>query len=125
MRTERVLAMAVSPEERNTLCEQERLRDAFTLDLSLSKSLYLSRMSKRIYTTNAVPRFEDKHPRSRLIFRVGVRNLLGSSNIIYNAYESSRLQRYKLANDYIYFRQASRYMYAYPRTFYASAAFAF
>ena len=125
MRTERVLAMAVSPEERNTLCEQERLRDAFTLDLSLSKSLYLSRMSKRIYTTNAVPRFEDKHPRSRLIFRVGIRNLLGSSNIVYNAYESSRLQRYKLAKDYIYFRQASRYMYAYPRTFYASATFAF
>ena len=125
MRTERVLAMAVSPEERNALCEQERLRDALTLDLSLSKTLYLSRLSKKIYSTTAAPRLEDKHPRSRLIFRVGVRNLLGSSNIVYNAYESSRLQRYKLAKDYIYFRQASRYMYAYPRTFYASATFAF
>lgn len=125
MRTERVLAMAISPEQLATLLEQERLRDAFTLDLSLSKTLYLSRLSKKIYSTSAVPRFEDKHPKSRLIFRIGVRNLLGSTNIVYNAYESSRLQRYKLAGEYIYNRQASRYLYAYPRTFYASATFAF
>ena len=125
MRTERVLAMSVSPEQRLALTTQERLRDAFTLDLSLSKSVYLSRVNKKIYSTSAVPRFEDKHPRSRLIFRVGVRNLLGSTNIVYNAYESSRLQRYKLAREYIYNRQASRYIYAYPRTFYASATFAF
>ena len=125
MRTERVLSMAVSPEQRSNLMEQERLKDAFTIDLSLSKSIYLSRLSKKIYSTTAAPRFEDKHPRSRLIFRIGVRNLLGSTNIVYNAYESSRLQRYKLASEYIYNRQASRYMYAYPRTFYASATFAF
>ena len=125
MRTERVLAMAVSPEQLATLLEQERLRDAFTIDLSLSKALYLNRLSKKIYSTSAVPRFEDKHPKSRLIFRVGVHNLLGSTNIEYNAYESSRLQRYKLAGEYIYNRQASRYLYAYPRTFYASATFAF
>jgi hypothetical protein len=117
--------MAISPEEHSALMEQERLRDAFTVDLSLSKNLYLSRLSKRLYSTKAVPRFEDKYPHSRLIFRVGVRNLLGSSNIVYNAYESSRLQRQKLAGEYIYHRQASRYMYAYPRTFYASATFAF
>ena len=125
MRTDRILAMAVSPEQLAALSTQERLRDAFTIDLSLSKSLYLNRLSKKIYSTTAAPRFEDKHPRSRLIFRIGVRNLLGSSSIVYNAYESSRLQRYKLANEYIYGRQASRYMYAYPRTFYASATFAF
>ena len=125
MRTERVLSMAISPEQRNELMTQERLRDAFTIDLSLSKSLYLSRLSKKIYSTVAAPRFEDKHPRSRLVFRVGVRNLLGSTNIVYNGYEASRLQRYKLAGEYIYNRQASRYIYAYPRTFYASAAFMF
>lgn len=125
MRTERVLAMAISPEQRNELMSQERLRDAFTIDLSLSKSLYLNRISKKIYSTKAAPRFEDKYPRSRLVFRVGVRNILGSTNIVYNGYESSRLQRYKLAGEYIYNRQASRYMYAYPRTFYASAAFMF
>ena len=125
MRTERVLAMAVSPEQRANLLSQERLRDAFTIDLSLSKSLYLSRLSRKVYSTTAAPRFEDKHPRSRLIFRMGVRNLLGSTNFVYNAYESSRLQRYKIADEYIYNRQASRYLYAYPRTFYASATFAF
>ena len=125
MRTDRILAIAVSPEQFETLTTQERLRDAFTIDLSLSKSLYLSRISKRIYTTKVAPRFEDKHPRSRLVFRLGVRNLLGSTNFAYNAYESSRLQRYKLAGEYIYSRQASRYLYAYPRTFYASVTFAF
>ena len=125
MRTERVLAMAVSPEQRSALTEQERLKDAFTIDLSLSKTLYINRLNKKIYNTSAAPRFEDKHPNSRLIFRVGVRNLFGSTDIVYNAYESSRLQRYKLAGEYIYNRQASRYMYAYPRTFYASASFTF
>ena len=125
MRTERVLTMAISPEQRTNLLAQERLRDAFTIDLSLSKTLYLSRLSRKIYSTAAAPRFEDKHPRSRLIFRIGVRNLLGSTNFVYSAYESSRLQRHKLAGEYIYNRQASRYLYAYPRTFYASATFAF
>ena len=125
MRTYRVLATANSPERLDELKSQERLKDAFTIDISLSKTLYLNRISKKIYSTNAAPRFEDKHPRSRLIFRFGVRNLLGSRDIVYNGYESSRLQRYKIADSYVYTRQASRYMYAYPRTFYASATFAF
>lgn len=125
MRTERVLAMAISPEERSALLHQERLKDAFTIDISLSKSLYISRLSKKVYVTAASPKFEDKYPKSRILFRIGVRNLLGSSNMIYNAYESSRLQRYKLAGEYLYNRQASRYMYAYPRTYYASVTFAF
>lgn len=125
MRTERALHMATSPEQRKDMISQERLRDAFTTDISLSKTLYLSRLSKRIYSTKAAPRFEDRFPRSRLVFRIGVRNIFGSGNIIYNGYESSRMQRYKLADEYIYSRQASRYLYAYPRTFYASATFAF
>lgn len=125
MRTERVLVMAVSPEQRSMLTKQERLRDAFTLDLSLSKTLYLNRLSRKIYTTSAVPRFEDRYPRSRLVLRVGVRNLLGSTNIVYSAYESSRLQRHTLAGTSLYNRQDSRYLYAYPRTFYASVTFAF
>ena len=125
MRTERVLTMAVSPEQRSALVEQERLKDAFTIDLSLSKSLYLDYLSKKIYSTSAAPRFEDKYPKSRFVFRVGVRNLLGSTDIVYSAYESSRLQRHTLAGSSIYNRQASRYMYAYPRTFYASVTFEF
>ena len=125
MHTSRIINLATSPEQHELFTTQERLKDAFTIDASLSKSIYLSRLNKKIYSTKAAPRFEDKHPRSRLVFRIGVRNLLGSSDIAYNAYESSRLQRYKLAGEYVYNRQASRYMYAYPRTFYASATFAF
>jgi outer membrane receptor protein involved in Fe transport len=125
MRTERVFAMATSQEQRSAMTEHERLKDMFTIDVSLSKSIYLKHLSRRIYSTKAVPHFEDKYPRSRLVFRVGVRNLLGSTDIVYNSYESSRLQRYKRAGENVYSRQASRYMYAYPRTFYASATFSF
>ena len=125
MRTNRALTMAASPEQRNEMMVQERLRDAFTLDISLSKSLYLDKLDKRIYRSKVAPRFTDKHPTSKLVFRVGVRNLLGSSNMIYNARESSRLQRYKLAGEYIYSRQATRYLYAYPRTYEASVSLRF
>ena len=125
MRTHRILSTANSPERLEELKSQERLKDAFTIDLSLSKTLYLNRISKKIYSTKVAPRFEDKHPRSRLNFRFGIRNLLGSRNMVYNGYESSRLQRYKIADSYVYTRQESRYLYAYPRTFYASATFAF
>lgn len=125
MRTERILATAPSPEQRSTLISQERLRDAFTIDISLSKSLYLERFDKRIYRTKVAPRFTDKYPRARLVFRVGVRNILGSRNMVYSAREASRLQRYKLADDYIYSRQATRYLYAYPRTYEASVSFCF
>ena len=125
MRTNRALTMAASPEQRNEMMAQERLRDAFTLDISLSKSLYLDKLDKRIYHSKVAPRFTDKHPASKLVFRVGVRNLLGSSNMVYSARESSRLQRYKLANEYIYSRQATRYLYAYPRTYEASISFRF
>lgn len=125
MRTERILATATSPEQHSALLAQERLRDAFTVDVSLSKSLYLERFDKRIYRTKAAPRFTDKYPRARLIFRVSVRNLLGSRNMVYSAREASRLQRYKLADEYIYSRQAIRYLYAYPRTYEASVSFCF
>lgn len=125
MRTARVLAMTTSPEQYSAIIEQERLSDAFTIDLSISKSIFINRLSRKMYSTVAAPRFEDKHPQSRLVFRVGVRNLLGSANIVYSGYESSRLQRYKLAGEYIYNRQASHYLYAYPRTYYASASFVF
>ena len=125
IRTKRILTAVASPEQYNELLAQERLKDAFTVDLSASKSLYLNRLSKKIYSTPAAPRFEDRHPRSRLVFRVGVRNLFGLRDIEYSAYESSRLQRERSSISNKYYHQPSRYMYAYPRTFYASATFAF
>lgn len=125
MRTERILATAISPEQRSELLAQERLRDAFTLDLRLSKSLRLERFDKRPYRSKIKPRFTDKYPLARIVFSVGVRNLLGSKSIVHSARESSRLQRYKLADSYIYSRQATRYLYAYPRTYEASISLRF
>lgn len=125
MRTVRVLTIAYSPEQEAQLMSQERLKDSFTIDLSISKTVRLSRLNRKIYNAPIKPRHKDRGETNRLIFRVGVRNLIGSSDIVYNGYESSRLQRYKLANKYYYNRQDTRYTYCYPRTFYASATFAF
>lgn len=125
MRTERALSMAISPEQRKLMSEQERLRDGFTLDISLSKSLFINRLDKKIYRSRFSSRFADKYPRARILLRVGVRNILGSRNTVYSARESSRLQRYKIADDYIYSRQATRYTYAYPRVYEVSASLRF
>ena len=124
-RTERVAYMADSPELFAEFMRQERLPDAFSVDISLSKTLYLSRFDKRIYTAPHRPRFIDRHPRSRLTFYLAVNNLLGSRNTIYSGYESSRLQRRWLAGDYTFRPQPTRYLYAYPRTFYFSVRFTF
>ncbi len=124
-RTERVARMADSPELFAEFMRQERLRDAFALNVSLSKTLYLSRFDRRIYTAPHRPRFIDRHPHSRLTFYLSVDNLLGTRNTVYSGYESSRLQRRWLADEYTLRPQASRYLYAYPRTFYFSVRFTF
>ena len=103
---------------------QERLRDAVTFNLSLSKRFYLARGSKRIYRS-VVPRFTDRHPWSSLVVMVAVQNVLGSRNIVYSGYESSRLVRHTALSDDSYSPQASRYMYAYPRSFYMAIRFSF
>ena len=124
-RTERVAYMADSPELFDEFMRQERLKDAFSIDLSLSKTLYLSRFDKRIYTAPHLPRFIDRHPHSRLTFYLSVGNLLGGRNTVYSGYESSRLQRNWLAGAYTFRPQASRYLYAYPRTYYFAVRFTF
>ena len=124
-RTERVARMADSPEGFDLFMRQERLRDAFSMDVSLSKTLYLSRFDRRIYTAPHRPRFIDRHPRSRLTFYLAVDNLLGTRNTVYGGYESSRLQRRWLAGEYALRPQPSRFLYAYPRTFYFSVRFTF
>ncbi len=124
-RTERVAYMATSPEAFDEIVRQERLRDAFTLDVSLSKTLYLSRYDRHIYRRPGAPRFLDRHPRSRVTLFLSVRNLLGTDNIMQSGYESSRLIRRRVADSYIYSPQPTRYLYAYPRTYYFSVKFTF
>ena len=124
-RTERVARMADSPEGFAEFMGQERLRDAFSMDATLSKTFYLSRFDRRIYTAPHRPRFIDRHPRSRLTLFLSVGNLLGTRNAVYSGYESSRLQRHWLAGEYTLRPQASRYLYAYPRTYYFSVRFTF
>ncbi len=124
-RTERVAYMATSPEMFDRMTAQERLRDAFTLDASLSKTLYLSRYDRHIYRRPGAPRFLDRYPRSRITLFLSVRNLLGSRNTVQSAYESSRLVRSRIADGYNYSPQATRYLYAYPRTLYFSVRFTF
>lgn len=125
MRTERILTLASSPEAYAAMSIQERLRDAFTLDIYLSKSLYLDRLSKRIYRPKYKNETSTVRPAKRLLFSIGVRNLVGSNNIVDMGVESSRIQRHKSGYNTIYQRQATRYLYAYPRTYEASVSFRF
>ena len=124
-RTERVFRQASSPEMHDRFINQERLPDAFTVDASLSKSIYLQRYDRRIYSTVAAPRFIDRHPHSYITIFFAVRNLTGNRNTIYSGYESSRLHKQYLADGYSFRPQANRYLYAYPRTYYLSVRFTF
>ena len=124
MRTERVLSLAASPEERAAMMSQERLRDAFTLDLFLSKSLYLNKFGK-IYRVKFKSKATPPRPSKKLVFSVGGRNLIGSNGIVDMGLESSRIQPHRSQYGTIYLRHASRYLYAYPRTYEASVSFRF
>lgn len=124
LRTERVLQLAQSPEAREQMLSQERLRGAATLNVSLSKRFYLRNMSRRP-GADFRSTFLNRHSRSALTVSLSVRNLVGSRNMVYSGYESSRLFSYRLASDVSYMPQASRYMYAYPRAFYLAIRFSF
>ena len=124
-RTERLFRQASSPEMHAQFITQERLPDAFTIDASLSKTIFLQRFDRHIYTTAAAPRFIDRHPRSFITFFLSVRNLTGNRNTVYSGYESSRLHKQYIADSYSFRPQANRYLYAYPRTYYFSIRFTF
>lgn len=124
LRTERVLHLAASDEAREAMISQERLRDAMTFNLSLSKRFLLARNSGKIYRS-VVPNFLERHPWSSIVVMVAVQNLFGSRNIVYSGYESSRLVRHTALSYDSYSPQASRYMYAYPRSFYMAIRFSF
>ncbi len=95
--------LAESPEAFALITHQERLPDTFTLDATCSKSIHFN-----------------SH---RLTFTLSIHNLLGARDQIYAGYESPRTPRYTAGDMYVYRPMPTRYLYAYPRTFYLSATF--
>lgn len=104
-RSERVLSRASSAEEVDMLCAQQRLRDAATLDLSLSKSF----------------RFESG---CYLRLQLDVRNILGAT-IIRDGYEQNRVRQMTTYGQSHLQPFDNRLRYAYPRTFYLSVGLGF
>ena len=96
---------AASPEAFARFTEQERLRDAFTLDVSAHKTFYVRE--------------------SRITVWCGVRNLLGSDDTVYAAYESLRVRRTRAGDFYAYAPFETRRTYAYPRSFHLSVSWRF
>lgn len=101
-RTARVTSYAQSAEEAATLATQQRLRDAVSIDLALSKSLRI----KEFATLNL--QFE-------------IRNLSGSS-IPSHAREQNRIRRTVIQGRTHVAPFADRLTYAYPRTIGLSAS---
>lgn len=123
-RSETILSHTENEQIRAEFISQERLDDAFTANLTLSKSIYLSRFDRRIYSTAVAPRFIDRHPYARITIFAAVNNLLGSSNI-YRGYESSRIRKRYLWEDFTATPMPSYLLYAYPRTYYIGVKFIF
>lgn len=105
-RTERVAIQGSSSEEiYRRFIDQRRLDDAVTMDASLSRWFNIGR--------------------SRLSLTLSVRNLLGSRDIVYGGYESSRIRSYRSGAQRIYLPQDDVLTYAYPRTYYAVVTWKF
>ena len=105
-RTDRVTAQAgLTPEAFEAFTRQERLSDAFTLDASLFKSFYFDR--------------------SRLTVALMLRNLTDASDTLYNGYESLRVRRISAGAVTLWTPHATRYTYAYPRSFYLTISYRF
>lgn len=101
-RTVRVVSYAASPEEASVLKDQQRLPDAATIDVAVSKRI----------------KFNDD---LSLNIQLSARNLLGGS-VIYNAYEENRVSHYKVGNRTYIAPFANRMMYAYLHLFSLSAS---
>ena len=104
--TDRVTAKAgLTPEAFEAFTRQERLSDAFTLGASLFKSFYFDR--------------------SRLTVALMLRNLTDASDTLYNGYESLRVRRISAGDATSWTPHATRYTYAYPRSFYLTISYRF
>ncbi|MDE5695133.1 MAG: TonB-dependent receptor [Alistipes sp.] len=105
-RTARIARQGGSvPEAFDAFMRQERLPDALTADASVYKSFRIGR--------------------SQLTASLMVRNLPGSRNMVYNGYESMRVRRITAGDAVSWWPHATRYTYAYPRTFYATVGYNF
>ena len=104
-RSERVTSYASSPEELSAISHQERLPDAFSLDLSLGKRFRFS-------------------GGSALYLQLSIRNLIGSE-IIARGYEQHRIRQQVIQQRTHIKPFVDRLTYAYPRTAYLSIGFSF
>lgn len=101
-RTERIMSYAPSKEEVDILKSQQRLPDATTLDITLSKRIKLQNSTT-------------------LNIQLSARNILGNS-VIYSSYEENRISRHKVGNRTDIAPFANRMTYAYPRLVSLSAS---
>lgn len=105
-RTERVARQASASEEiYRDFMHQQRLADAATVDISLSRWFNIRR--------------------SRLSFTLSVRNLLGRDDIVYGGYEQSRIRNYMSGSQRVYAPQENVITYSYPRTWYGVVSWKF
>lgn len=105
-RSERVVMQSAASEQiSREFLSQERFNDACTVDLSVSRWFNIRQ--------------------SRLSLTLSVKNLLGSRNIVYGGYESSRIRHYRSGDVQVYRPQDNLITYAYPRTIYFVATWRF
>lgn len=104
-RMSRVYDYAASPEDRLALTDQERFPEAVTIDLFVSKSF---RLGSRYLSVSA-----------------SVNNLANRRDIVYSGYEQMRLRKSGTGLNQSVTAFGSKYLYAYPRTYYLSVNFRF
>lgn len=105
-RTARIAGQGgTTPEAFAAFTRQERLKDAATLDASLFKTFYLER--------------------SRLTASLVLRNLTGGGDTVYSGYEALRVRRVQSGDQTFREPHATRYTYAYPRSFFLTVSYRF
>lgn len=104
-RMERAYGLAESPEKHDDFVDQERLGDAFVMNLFLLRSFPIRR--------------------GTLTVLASVNNLLGDTGIVYNGYEQMRIVKNGTAPNYNWKPFPSKYLYGYGRTWYVSLSYSF
>ena len=101
----RVFDYAASPEDLEQLVTQERFPEAFTINLFAYKTFRLGR--------------------GYLTVSGSVNNLANRRRIVYSGYEQMRLKRTGTGVNRSIEPFGSKYLYAYPRTYYLTMSFRF